>query len=83
MVFQVYMYIDIGERIDGKKDWPTLFIEGPPGTHEYNRMQIFLHCDPYMKNGGYVFPCYAYIYMYICSVVRSYCPDIVIPLGST
>ena len=29
--FRFYMYIDMGARIAGKQDGPSLIIEGPPG----------------------------------------------------
>ena len=75
-----YMQIDIGERIAGKQDWPGSIIYGPPRAPRRAKNTHFCIQWPiYEKLSVIFFPCYAYV----CSVMRSYCPEIFIHLGST
>ena len=70
------MYIDIGERIAGKQDRPGPIIYGPPRIAQN---AFFFTLGPiYEKLVIILFPCYKFV----CSVVRSYCPDIFVHLGS-
>ena len=66
------MYIDIGERIAGKQDGPSLIIYGPPRPPRHIGAHI-------LKTGDFFLPCYKFV----CSVMRSYCPEIFVYLGST
>ena len=57
------MIIDMGERIAGKQNRPSLIIEAPPpSTHTPNNQNINVsHSDPYMKTCLLiVFPCCIY-----------------------
>ena len=69
-----YLYIDIGERLAGKQDGPGPIIYGPPNSQ---KCTFFLYI--YEKLAIIFFPCYSYA----CSVMRSYCPEIFVHLGST
>ena len=70
IAYVFYMYIDTGERIAGKQDGPSLTPPPPP--------QIFTLWQGtiYEKLLVIFYPCY------VCSVMRSYCHEILVPLGS-
>ena len=75
-----YMQIDIGERIAGKQDGPSLIIYGPPRPPRIAQNAPFFTLGPiYEKLVIIFFPCYKFV----CSVMRSYCPEIFVHLGST
>ena len=70
------MYIDIGERIAGKQDGPSRIIEGPPRPPWIATNVTF---GPIYEKLVVIFsPCYAYV----CSMMRSYCREILITLNS-
>ena len=72
-----YMEIDIGERIAGKQDGPGPIIYGPPRAPRIAQNANFFILWPiYEKLVVIFFPCYTYI----CSVIRSYCPEIFLHL---
>ena len=49
----------------------TDIIYGPPRAPRIAKNQIFLYGGPYIKKtGSYCFPL-----LYVCSVMRSYCPE--------
>ena len=73
-----YMYIDIGERIAGKQDGPGPIICGPPRAPRIAKNANFCILWPIYEKLAVIFsPCYAYV----CSVMRSYCPEIFVHLG--
>ena len=75
-----YMSIDIGERIAGKQDRPGPIIFGPPRAPWIAKNAHFCILWPiYEKLAVIFFPCYTYV----CSVMKSYCPEIFVHLGST
>ena len=75
-----YMYIDIGERIAGKQNGPGPIIYGPPRAPRIAKNAHFCILWPiYKKLAVMFFPCYTYV----CSVMRSFCPEIFVHLGST
>ena len=59
--------IDMGERIAGKQNRPSLNIEAPPPhTHQIAKNINFLHPNPYMKKLVVnCFPCWD-VFKYIC-----------------
>ena len=76
------MYIHIDERIAGKQDGPSVIIYGPPRPPPPRIAQNahFLTLGPiYEKLVIIFFSCYKFV----CSVMRSYCPEIFVHLGST
>ena len=75
-----YMWIDIGEGIAGKQDGADPIIFRPPRAHRIAKhaKQNILWLK-YEKLVVILFPCYTYF----CSVMRSYCPEIFVHLGST
>ena len=74
------MLIDIGERIAGKQDGTDPIIYGPPGAPRIAKNAHFCILWPiYEKLVVIFFPCYTYV----CSVMRAYCPEIFVCLGST
>ena len=74
-----YMQIDIGERMPGKQDGPGPIIYGPPRAPRIAKNAHFCILWPiYEKRAFILFPCYTYV----CSVMRSYCPEIFVHLGS-
>ena len=77
-----YMYIDMGERIAGQQDGPGPIIYGPPGPPPPQIAKNTHFCilwPIYEKLGVILIPCYTYV----CSVMRCYCPEIFVHLGST
>ena len=40
--FRFYIYIDMGGRIAGKQDMPSLIIEEPPRAHQIAKKNTFL-----------------------------------------
>ena len=75
-----YMYIDIGERIAGRQDGPSRIIYGPPRPTQIAQNAHSFTLGPlYEKLVIIFFPCYKFV----CSVMRSYCPEIFVHLGST
>ena len=71
-----YMKIDIGERIAGKQDGPGPIIYGlprpPPPPRIAKNTHFCILWPIYEKLVVIVFPCYTYV----CSVMRSYSPEI-------
>ena len=64
----------------GKQDGPGPIIYGPPRPHRIAKNAHFCILWPiYEKLAVIFFPCYTYV----CSVMRSYSPEIFIHLGST
>ena len=75
-----YMYIDMGERIAGKQDGPGPIIYGPPSAPRIAKNVHFCILRPIYEKLAVIFaPCYTYV----CSVMRSYCPEIFVYLGLT
>ena len=75
-----YMYIGIGESIAGKQDGPGPIIYGPPRAPRIAKNAHFCILWPIYEKLAVIFPpCYTYV----CSVMRSYCPNIFVHLGST
>ena len=64
-----FMQIDIGEGIAGKQDGPSLIIYGPP---RHPRIVKNFTLGPIYENLVVIFSPY---YRYVCSVMRSYCPE--------
>ena len=78
------MQIDIGERIAGKQDGPSLIIYGPPRPPpppppNSPRCEFFTLGPIYEKLVIIFFPSYKFV----CSVMRSYCPENLVTLGLT
>ena len=74
-----HMYIDMGERIDGEQDRPSLIVECPPPhrTHQIaNNIRFFTFWTIYEKK--LVFYCFPFC-AYVSSVMRSVFSDILVP----
>ena len=68
-----HMYIDMGERIAGEQDRPSLIIECPPGPLQIAKHILFF---TYIKNWfSIVFPCCTYV----STVMSSAFADILVP----
>ena len=64
----------------GKQDGPSRIIYGPPRPPRIAQNAHFFTLGPiYVKLVIIFFPCYKFV----CSVMRSYCPEIFVHLGST
>ena len=64
----------------GKQDGPGLIIYGPPRPPRIAQNANFFTLEPiYEKLLINFFPCYKLV----CSVMRSYCPENLVILGST
>ena len=65
----------------GKQDGPSRIIYGPPRPPPRIAQNVhFFTLGPiYEKLVIIFFPCYKFV----CSVMRSYCPEIFVHLGST
>ena len=63
----------------GKQDGPGPIIYGPPRPPRIAQNANFFTLGPiYEKLAIIFFPCYKFV----CSVMRSYCPEIFVHLGS-
>ena len=75
-----YMQIDIGERMPGKQDGPSRIIYGPPRPPRIAQNAHFFTLGPIYEILAIIFfPCYKFV----CSVMRSQCPEIFVHLRST
>ena len=64
----------------GKQDGPGPIIYGPPRAPRIAKNSHFCILWPIYEKLAVIFvPCYTYV----CSVMRSYCPEIFVHLGST
>ena len=75
-----YMLIHIGERIAGKQDGLGPIIYGPPRAPRITQNAHFCILWPIYEKLAII--CSA-CYTYVCSVKRSYFPEIFVHLGST
>ena len=72
------MYIDMGERITGKQDRPSLIIEDPPqGPLNSPRYIFFLHFGSYIQTG---FQIVSTCCTFVSIVMRAAFADISLPL---
>ena len=74
-----HMYIDMGERIAGEQDRPSVIIEDPPQGPQ-NTPKIYILFTFWPINEKMVFNLFPLVVHYVSTVMRSAFADILVPL---